>query len=177
MSRTTISASVANLNWREGARRQRSPLRSPAFTLAITVLVLWLATACAPAASRQSSIVGKWVRAPTPTAVPTEGPTPTPSVHKDFLGTPRVMPTASIVIDPCKAFYPQTLEFFTDGTYARQAGNVWNGGDYEVMDDGRLKLSTAKGGISVYTFSVSGDTLVIQAMDVLVCEMHYERAE
>jgi hypothetical protein len=101
---------------------------------------------------------------------------PTPRVQENLLGTPEVMPTAQMTIDLCTAVYPLTLEFFADGTYAGQVGKVWNGGEYEVLDNGRVKLSTTKEGISVYDFSVSGDTLVIHAEDFPICELHYARA-
>lgn len=124
-----------------------------------------------------SSIIGRWAMIP-PT--PTSGPTPTPIVIvlENSLGTSEAVtaePGASTV-DPCAIVYPPELEFFIDGSYTGSPTSLWNGGKYEVLGDGRIRLSTLGNGLSVYNYTLAGDSLTISTSDFDVCQLHYQRA-
>jgi hypothetical protein len=140
--------------------------------LTITVILAFV-IACTLTTSSQSSIVGRWWRVPATIVSPYEKPTPW--TQKGSLGTPEA--TAPVAIDSCVLAYPSMIEFFADDTYTGQSDKVWSGGEYEILDNGSLKLSTAEGSLSVYEYSLSGDILTINAKDTPACELRYERAK
>ena len=121
------------------------------FTRLLTSLIvaLVLMTAC----SSSGSIIGKWQHLP--------NPTPTPSGQLFDFGI------------ACDVLYPDYMEFFKDGTYSGQLGSMWGGGNYEVVDNGRIKLDTVQGGISAYEFSISGNILTFS--DDSGCTFRYQR--
>lgn len=79
----------------------------------------------------------------------------------------------------CDFGYPQNIEFFPDGTYAGMAISlfsdlfIWQGGEYEILEDGRVKIQT-RNGFAVYTLQVSGDRLTF--VDDNDCQIIYQRA-
>jgi hypothetical protein len=137
--------------------------------LPVTVILVFV-IACTLATSSQSSIVGRWSLVPA-TIVFYEKPTPW--MQKG----PLPEATAPIAITSCGWAYPYMIEFFADGTYIGQANKIWNGGEYEMLDNESLKLSTAEGSLSVYEYSLSGDILTINVKDTPACELRYERVK
>jgi hypothetical protein len=79
----------------------------------------------------------------------------------------------------CDFGYPQNIEFFSDGTYAGMAISlfsdifIWQGGEYEILEDGRVKIQT-RNGFAVYTLQISGDRLTF--VDDNDCQIIYQRA-
>ncbi len=131
-------------------------------------------------ANPENALAGKWERYISPTPTPTLGATPTPIAVKDAFGnTYYVTPSAQkpIVIG-CDFGYPPNLEFFKDGTYAGASVSVWSemfvlqGGQYEVLDNSRIKMQT-KNGFSVFRFVIEGDQLKL--IDDSACEFVYSK--
>jgi hypothetical protein len=79
----------------------------------------------------------------------------------------------------CNLGYPPTIEFFSDGTYVGTSIGIWSdffvwqGGQYEILDDGRIKMQT-KNGFAVYKLSMIEDKLTFT--DDSACEFTYQRA-
>ncbi len=124
------------------------------------------------------AIIGKWEFYEEPTLTPTSGTTQTPIIMTGILGTPYpVNPAQTISIRiGCNFGYPPNIEFFSDGTYAGSAVSVWSdifvwqGGQYKILDDGRIKMQT-KNGFAVYNFLINGDKLTFT--DDAKCEFSY----
>lgn len=79
--------------------------------------------------------------------------------------------------DPCAARYPDELEFTDRGVYTgRAAGGLplWDAGGYEVLEGGRVRISTANDAEIPYRFSLAGDTLTFT--DPEGCRFGYRRA-
>lgn len=122
-----------------------------------------------PSGPAPTPIVINVPQMPWPTATPPPGMTPAP---------PKASPTpiAPMVIDVCAIAFGNSLEFFPDGTYAGTAGAWLPGGAYSVQPGGRVKLATAKDGISVFPFSIDGDLLTVRATGAtLQCTLRYRR--
>ncbi len=132
----------------------------------ITVLFLVLLTAC----GGSSSVVGKWQHLPNPTPTPLPTPTSTGDLLQDMLGG-----ISGGLSTSCDILYPNSIEFFKDGTYAGQLGSLWGGGNYEVVENGRIKLDTMQGGLSAYGFSLSGS--ILSFTDDSGCEFRYQRIQ
>ena len=97
------------------------------------------------------AIIGKWESYKEARhSTPTSGTTQTPIIMTGILGTPYpVNPAQTISIRiGCNFGYPPNIEFFSDGTYAGMAVSVWSdifvwqGGQYKILDDGRIKMQT-----------------------------------
>ena len=132
--------------------------------------ILVLVIACTLTTSSQSSIVSRWSLVPATIVFPEK---PTPWMQKGPLSTPETI----VAIDSCVWAYPHMIEFFADGTYTGETDKVWSGGEYGMLDNGSLKLSTAEGSLSVYEYSLSGDILIINVKDTPACELRYERVK
>jgi len=129
----------------------------------------------------QENLIGKWaIDIPTPEPSPTK-PTETPGPTRTrmvYYATEITTETVIITSDqPTINFsciiYAWKIEFFKDGTYAGNLQSVWNGGTYEILEDGRIKLSTVRNGLSVYKFSITKNTLTIYASET--CTLKYKR--
>jgi hypothetical protein len=131
---------------------------------AILIVVSVLLTAC----GGSSSVIGKWQHIPNPTPTPPPTPTSTGSLLGDLLGGGSTGYSTS-----CDLFYPNSVEFFKDGTYAGQLGYMWGGGNYNVVENGRITLDTMGGGMAAYNFSVSGNMLIFT--DDAGCTFQYQR--
>ena len=75
--------------------------------------------------------------------------------------------------DVCAVTYPSKLEFFEDGTYVGALPN-WNGGQYSILAQNRIKLDTLTGP-GVYEFELNSDRLTFR--NDSNCEFHYRIAE
>jgi len=137
--------------------------RTFAYLSTFLIFVSVLLTAC----GGSSSVVGKWQHLPNPTPTPPPTPTSTGDLFGDILGG------VSGFSISCDLVYPDSIEFFKDGTYSGQFGSMWGGGNYAVLDNGRIKLDTMQGGISAYNFSISGNILTFT--DDSGCTFQYQR--
>jgi len=117
------------------------------------------------------ALVGKWAFVP-----PTRTPAPSPAPGEGTPAPPSFRLDLGKLI--CAVNYPNTIEFFPDGTYAAPPRPViphnWNGSTYEVLEDGRLRVDLG-GKYGVFTFRVEGDTLILAAEDCP--EVRYRREE
>lgn len=77
----------------------------------------------------------------------------------------------------CSEIYPDDLEFTKRGTYVgkkRQgAGEFtwWDSGEYEVLTENQVKISTANDAEIIYRFSIFGNVLTF--VDEDGCEFQY----
>lgn len=94
--------------------------------------------------------------------------------HSDTSSTPTEIKIG------CDFGYSPTIEYFSDETYAGPAIAfwsslfLWQGGQYEILGDGRIKMQT-QNGFAVYNFNIHGDTLTF--IDANDCEIRYQRIE
>ncbi|MEM4235057.1 MAG: hypothetical protein QXU75_07910 [Candidatus Methanomethylicaceae archaeon] len=126
------------------------------------VLISFLLTAC----GGSSSLVGQWQHLPNPTPTPLPTPTPSGNVLGDLFGGLVSGLTGEL---PCDAMYPDTIEFFRDGTID------WGGlsGKYDKIDNGRIRIEIGGALVSTYQFSISGEILILR--DDSGCEIRYQR--
>jgi hypothetical protein len=143
------------------------------------------------------AIIGKWeiYKKPTPTfnleltqthlAEPTPTPvTPIPLETYLAQGNPwgysYIASTPIVININCAFGYSTNIEFFSDGTYAGPALVfwsslfLWQGGQYEILDDNRIKMQT-QNGFAVYNFIINKDTLTF--IDDNDCEIRYQRSK
>jgi len=139
--------------------------RRSAYLSTILIIVSVLLTAC----GGSDSVVGKWQHLPNPTPTPPPTPTSTGDLFGDIGG---ILGGLGDFSASCDLFYPDSMEFFKDGTYSGQLGYIWGGGNYAVPDNGRIKLDTV-GGMSAYNFSISGNILTFT--DDSGCTFQYQR--
>lgn len=92
----------------------------------------------------KSPLVGKWERIPIPT--------PTPGGDDWGLG--------SLFAGLGELFLPSQIEFFDDGKYAGDPFSWLPGGEWEIVDEDRVRLSTAQG-VFVFRFSIENDILTL----------------
>jgi hypothetical protein len=148
--------------------------------------------------NQSREIIGKWeiYKKPTPTisieltqtflARPTQTPvTPMPLSEYLAQGNPwgyshsDTSSTPTEIKIGCDFGYPPTIEYFSDGTYAGPAIAfwsslfLWQGGQYEILGDGRIKMQT-QSGFAVYNFNINRDTLTF--IDDNECEIRYQRS-
>ena len=69
--------------------------------------------------------------------------------------------------------FPDTLEFLNDGTYVGELPFL-NGGKYEVVDNGRVRLDTTAGS-RIYEYAFDADALTLTS-DAL-CVYRYKRTK
>jgi hypothetical protein len=77
---------------------------------------------------------------------------------------------------PCSARYPEELEFDGRGIYTGRGNGdfvVWDAGGWEMLDDGRVRISTANDAEVPYRFTLVGDRLTFH--DPEGCEFAYRR--
>lgn len=114
-------------------------------TVVLLGSLLLSATLSITGCTSKSSLVGKWERLPFPT--------PTPGGSDWGLG--------ELFSGLAEAFLPNQIEFFEDGKYASDNPmSFLPGGEWKVVENNRLRLSTAQG-IIVYTFSINGDIMTL----------------
>ena len=103
------------------------------------------------------------------------------SSSNDFIGKwERNIPTSepNTMNFGCGFGYPKNIEFFSDGKYAVPAMSlgadllVWPGGQYELVDNNRIRMQTNKG-YSVYTYSIVG--YVLSFVDDSNCKLDFLR--
>lgn len=80
--------------------------------------------------------------------------------------------------EACAESYPDALEFGAGGVYHGSAGAgqgfvQWGGGDYQLLEDERIKLQDQRDAMVEYRFSLDGGTLRFVAPDG--CEIVYTR--
>lgn len=81
----------------------------------------------------------------------------------------------------CSDIYPDEIELFESGTYEGRKGEaggeftLWDAGEYEVLSEDRIKISTANDAEIVYRFAISHDRLTF--VDEDGCEFKYRRVE
>lgn len=81
----------------------------------------------------------------------------------------------------CSEIYPDDLEFTESGTYLGEKGGGkgeftwWDLGEYEVLAENQVKISTANDAEMVYKFSISADVLTFVDKDG--CEFQYHRVK
>jgi len=127
---------------------EKSLLRLLVLALLIMAIGFALVTSC----SSKPSIVGKWERIPDPT------PTPDP---KGADVTDFIAELFGVFGD---LMTPLTLEFFDDGKYAGDPISILPGGEYAIVDEDRLRLTTSTG-VYVFGFSIDGDVLSLMDDD------------
>lgn len=130
--------------------------------LAVLMLIPLLLTAC----GGSSSLVGRWRHLPNPTPTPLPTPTPSGNLFGDLLGGLAGGLSGEL---PCDISYPDTIEFFRDGTVD------WGGlsGKYDKVDNGRIRVELLGAMLSTYQFSISGELLILR--DDSGCEVRYQR--
>lgn len=117
--------------------------RAHRFTVSLLIWVI-VVTTLMTACSSKSAILGKWERLPLPTPIP----------GGDDLGLVKLFSGLG------ELFLPKTLEFFDDGKYAGDPMSFLPGGEYEIVDKNRIRLSSAQG-LIVLTFSIEGNILTL----------------
>lgn len=81
----------------------------------------------------------------------------------------------------CSEIYPDVLEFLEYGMYTGMRGEEgkefswWDTGEYQVLSESQVKISTANDAEITYEFSISGDVLTFTDNDG--CEFQYRRIE
>lgn len=80
--------------------------------------------------------------------------------------------------DECATRYPVTLEF-RESTYLGAKGPgqgfiLWDAGQYDVLDDGRIRIQTASDELVEYRYQLSSQTLTFR--DATDCEVQYRRS-
>jgi len=77
----------------------------------------------------------------------------------------------------CAADYPDELEILARGTHRgrqRDGGYaVWDAGSVELVDEGRVRISTANDAEPIYQFTLDGRRLTF--VDPQGCSFTYER--
>ena len=78
----------------------------------------------------------------------------------------------------CADRYPTDLEFLPNGLYrgTKEPGEFswWDVGNYQVLEPGRVAISTANDSGIVYTFSISEHVLTFT--DEVNCQFQYRQA-
>lgn len=79
----------------------------------------------------------------------------------------------------CSETYPDELEFLESGIYVGRKGEtankftLWDAGEYEVLSEDQVRISTANDEEIVYRFAISGATL--KFVDEDECEFQYRQ--
>lgn len=131
---------------------------STLITIPITVAIAVLLMACAPS----------------PEAGPTAPSSPLPmSLTSPLLGTWQKVSTGS-----CAQPYPAVLQLQEGQIYTSQPGadqgfTLWDVGEYEVLSDREIRISTANDAMRSYRYALSEGTLTITDADD--CDIQYRR--
>jgi len=86
-----------------------------------------------------------------------------------------------ITTSKCSGIYPHDLEFRRQGLYTglkgegRREFTLWDAGEYRVLSEDEIRISTANDALITYRFTMSGDTLTFVDKDG--CEFKYRRAD
>lgn len=129
--------------------------------------------------SSNTTIIGKWESYEELTPTPTTGATPTPEIQKDIFGNSFIVPTsANKIVIKCSFIYPPNIEFFNNKTYAGTSSMlseafIWQGGQYEILEDGRIKMQT-KNGFAVYEFTIEENKITFT--DDTTCKFSYTKS-
>jgi hypothetical protein len=82
---------------------------------------------------------------------------------------------------PCAELYPDRLTFRNDGVYLvpqelvrADPFPIWQSGDYEVVDDGRIRIQTSTDAMAAYDFTLSPEG-VLSFTDGSGCRFNFER--
>lgn len=84
-----------------------------------------------------------------------------------------------ISTNDCSQLYPSTLQFVTDQAYSGQPApgqefTLWDVGEYSIISDREIKISTANDAMPTYQYSLSGDILMF--LDAKNCEFKYRKS-
>jgi len=96
--------------------------------------------------------------------------------EKSLVGTWRKITTSR-----CSVIYPDDIEFRRRGLYTGMKGEgrrvftLWDAGEYRVLSENEIRISTANDALITYRFTMSGDTLTFVDKDG--CEFKYRRAD
>jgi hypothetical protein len=92
--------------------------------------------------------------------------------------SPLVGKWTKVSTERCAEAYPEDVEFF-EATYLGKKGPsgqrfiVWDAGEYEVTEPGRVKIGIATDEQVPYTFSISEN--VVTFVDPAGCRFEYRR--
>jgi hypothetical protein len=81
----------------------------------------------------------------------------------------------------CCKLYPDELEFRQHDLYSGRKGEalreftLWDSGEYQILSERWLKISTANDAEIAYRFTLSGDVLTF--IDKSGCRFRYHRAQ
>lgn len=81
----------------------------------------------------------------------------------------------------CNEKYPDKLEFFNNGLYRGSIGNndneftIWDAGNYEIISDSKIKISTANDEVIMYSYLINDN--ILNFVDREGCEIRYKKME
>ena len=78
----------------------------------------------------------------------------------------------------CNEKYPDFLEFYENGTYIGKKErigdfSIWDVGEYIIISNSQIKISTAYDAEIIYEYSISSEKLKFKDNDN--CEFQYQR--
>jgi hypothetical protein len=78
----------------------------------------------------------------------------------------------------CSSLYPSTLQFSSEQAYSGQPApgqefTLWDVGEYKVISDREIRISTANDAMPTYQYSLAGDILTFH--DAENCEFQYRK--
>ena len=80
--------------------------------------------------------------------------------------------------DPCGKMYPNQIEFRDDGVYLvpmqKDEFWQWQSGDFEMMEEGVIRMQTANDAMLPYRYSIS-ENRVLTFWDQDGCKVSYQQ--